>query len=94
MKNSIYLLLILAFISCNKDDGAPTSNVSILDFNPKHTFTAEEVTIETTELDSTATIEVLFSGVPALGVRREDNTIVARVLAFMEIILTNKIILN
>ncbi len=87
MKNSIYLLCLVTFLfaacSGNDDTTIPEeeegSNFVIVDYNPKESYTAEEVTIQTEGIDATATIEVYFSGVQAAILETGTNIIKTRV---------------
>jgi len=84
MKKLIFLLSIVVFVSCSKEN-KPTdpengnSSLTVIDFNPKQTYSFEEVVIEVEELDESATIEVLFNGVASNRVEIQENTIRARV---------------
>ncbi|RDK88524.1 hypothetical protein C8D94_101398 [Marinirhabdus gelatinilytica] len=78
------LITTLLFVGCSSSDDMNeqvqnSSNFSVIDYNPKETYTAEEVTIQTEGLDPTATIEVHFSGVKSDKVSINGNAIVARV---------------
>lgn len=84
MKYALFFLCIITLLSCNKDDEMDnqeqdTSNLVIVDYNPKESYTAEEVTIQIEGIDSTATIEVFFSGVKSEIVSINGNNLVARV---------------
>lgn len=92
MKTIKYILFALVIISCSKDkdenvileeEGIEEENsnpaLTVVDYNPKQTYSYEEVVIEVEELDETATIEIIFNGVTSNNVEIEGNQIKTRV---------------
>jgi|GEM_PF-3791927 len=84
MKYAILLVSRVVLLSCNKGDdmenqGQESFNLVIVDYSPKESYTAEEVTIQTEGIDSTATIEVYFSGTQATFFEIDRNFLKTRV---------------
>ncbi|MDX1461534.1 MAG: hypothetical protein R3359_00640 [Marinirhabdus sp.] len=84
-KSVLFTIFCLVVLACSSDDndsleGQPEeTNLNILEYGPKQTFTAEEVIITTSGIDHTASLEVFFSGTAAQSVNIVENTIIARV---------------
>ncbi len=87
MKNKIYLFFILTIFlaACSSNDDPVAMqeeeafNLIIVDYNPKETYTAEEIVIQTEGIDSTASIEVFFSGIQAPFYEIDGNSLRTRV---------------
>lgn len=85
ISRNILLFVSLLAIGCSSDDEnaegdqSGEANLEIIDYSPKQTFTAEEVTIQLQTIDTTKAIEVLFSGIQSPSLEKSTTEIKARV---------------
>ena len=86
MKFNIYLVILIILVSaCSSDNSVEEggmeqeTNLEVLDYNPKESYTSEEVTIVTTGIDSTVALEAFISGVNAQIVKIANDDIIVRV---------------